>query len=328
MRDVVGRYRITEQVLQKGDWVLSKGWDPLLGRAVLVLFAREGAAPDATTALTERAGRTASLSDSAWLRLLDVASDRSGTALVLECPSGDSLGHAVQKLRGPQVTKKIAEWLVWLLEVIERDESARGVDVGQIFVRRDGISLLPVGFVDSERPRDPAAALRALWSQCKPLLLAASISVTPLEHALEAPLSAGIRDRLSRLVRATAKSERPKRRTHLVLGAAIVALTVAGGVYGVTRTKPQGHADVTILARPWAYVLVDGTRVDTTPLPGPLRLSPGKHTVELRHPTYGMKKRELVLTAGMAETIDEVFDAPAGVSGASSSQTPPVPSAQ
>ncbi len=62
-----------------------------------------------------------------------------------------------------------------------------------------------------------------------------------------------------------------------------------------------------VLADPWAHVVVDGQRLETTPFARPLQLTPGRHEVVLEHPfaprevriIEGSSNEELVLSVQM-----------------------------
>ena len=60
-----------------------------------------------------------------------------------------------------------------------------------------------------------------------------------------------------------------------------------------------GHVRVT--AYPWAEVSVDGRDVGATPLPEPLRLTEGRHTVRLVHPWYQPIEETVEVTPGPAD---------------------------
>lgn len=70
-------------------------------------------------------------------------------------------------------------------------------------------------------------------------------------------------------------------------------------------TSPTGDALLLrVVATPWAHVYVDGAHLETTPFAAPLRLTPGKHEVELRHPNAAPERRTIDGTAGQAILLD------------------------
>ena len=64
----------------------------------------------------------------------------------------------------------------------------------------------------------------------------------------------------------------------------------------------SGH--LRVLARPWAELIVDGRRIDVTPIGAPLAVSPGKHSVILRHPSAPDETRSIELISGQTVLID------------------------
>jgi hypothetical protein len=70
---------------------------------------------------------------------------------------------------------------------------------------------------------------------------------------------------------------------------------IAAGKVATTRiVVPNGTLSVNAL--PWADVLVDGRPVGTTPLGG-IALPIGSHAVTWRHPQYGERSQEVIVTA-------------------------------
>ncbi len=72
------------------------------------------------------------------------------------------------------------------------------------------------------------------------------------------------------------------------------------GVRGIL--DEPGH--LRVLARPWAEVIVDGERVDVTPIGAPIPVSPGKHSVIFRHPAAPDVLRSVELVAGQSLLLD------------------------
>jgi hypothetical protein len=57
-----------------------------------------------------------------------------------------------------------------------------------------------------------------------------------------------------------------------------------------------------VVARPWGEVSVDGRTIGETPLE-PIRLSPGSHTVSVRHPAYQPIERQVNVRSGQSERL-------------------------
>jgi hypothetical protein len=70
---------------------------------------------------------------------------------------------------------------------------------------------------------------------------------------------------------------------------------VAGKVTPVPVTLPKG--EISINARPWAEVFVDGTRVGETPV-SQLSLPVGIHEIVFRHPEHGERRVSVVVKIG------------------------------
>ena len=64
-----------------------------------------------------------------------------------------------------------------------------------------------------------------------------------------------------------------------------------------------------VLVRPWADVIVDGERVDTTPMSRPIRLQAGRHVVMLVHPLIS-ERRIVEIRAGETTTLEAVLTVP------------------
>ncbi|MBI2392446.1 MAG: serine/threonine protein kinase [Deltaproteobacteria bacterium] len=62
-------------------------------------------------------------------------------------------------------------------------------------------------------------------------------------------------------------------------------------------------ARIRVLVRPWAEVLVDGKRVDVTPLRQPIAVRPGRHVVLLQHPD-ATERRVVEVAPGQLVTVD------------------------
>ena len=65
-----------------------------------------------------------------------------------------------------------------------------------------------------------------------------------------------------------------------------------------------------VVAKPWAEVWVDGQLAETTPFAIPLELTPGSHTLTLKHPMAPADEREIVCVAGQELVIKKTFELP------------------
>lgn len=115
--------------------------------------------------------------------------------------------------------------------------------------------------------------------------------------------------------------------TPTVIGVAIAALAmIIGGTYiqvkmgGIReREAPKPlmpvSADATdtarikVLVRPWAEVVLDGKKVDVTPLAHPLAVRPGRHVILLQHPSI-TERRVIDVGAGQVVTLDVALNVP------------------
>jgi len=69
---------------------------------------------------------------------------------------------------------------------------------------------------------------------------------------------------------------------------------------------PPAHGFVKIRAYPWARVTVDGKDAGVTPLPDPLELLQGKHTIRLEHDWYRPIERTIEIKPGKTDSAGEV----------------------
>lgn len=67
---------------------------------------------------------------------------------------------------------------------------------------------------------------------------------------------------------------------------------------------PKRPAYLRVVADPWANVIVDGERVDTTPFARAIPLSQGTHYVRLEHPNAPTERRTLSLAPGETVLLD------------------------
>ena len=62
-------------------------------------------------------------------------------------------------------------------------------------------------------------------------------------------------------------------------------------------------ARIKVLVRPWAEVVLDGKKVDVTPLARPLSVRPGRHVILLQHPSV-TERRVIDIAQGQLVTLD------------------------
>lgn len=68
--------------------------------------------------------------------------------------------------------------------------------------------------------------------------------------------------------------------------------------------SPKRPAYLRVVADPWAHVIVDGQRVDTTPFARAIPLTAGTHYVRLEHPSAATERRTLTLAPGETVVLD------------------------
>lgn len=133
--------------------------------------------------------------------------------------------------------------------------------------------------------------------------------------------------------------------TPLLVGIVVAAAAMVGGGAVIqvrqggiksereaTRPPPPAIADpsetgrLRVLVRPWADVVVDGRKVDTTPLGKPIPLRPGKHVILLQHPSV-TERRVIEIAAGQLVTLDVTLAVPAPAASDEFLPPPPMVSA-
>ncbi len=67
---------------------------------------------------------------------------------------------------------------------------------------------------------------------------------------------------------------------------------------------PRDPGFLRVVAEPWAHVIVDGQRVDTTPFARPIPLAPGIHYIKLEHPNAPTEQRTIQLVSGETLLLD------------------------
>lgn len=97
----------------------------------------------------------------------------------------------------------------------------------------------------------------------------------------------------------------------VVGGAAIEYFAGSGNEGGALRSSsaalplvPRQAGYLRVVADPWADVIVDGQKIDTTPFARPIPLSPGTHYVRLEHPSAATERRTIRLVPGETILLD------------------------
>jgi serine/threonine-protein kinase len=67
---------------------------------------------------------------------------------------------------------------------------------------------------------------------------------------------------------------------------------------------PKRPAYLRVVADPWAHVVIDGQRVDTTPFARAIPLTAGTHYVRLEHPNADTERRTITLAPGETVLLD------------------------
>ena len=93
----------------------------------------------------------------------------------------------------------------------------------------------------------------------------------------------------------------------LVGGAALHAWLDAesdGPRHAVSPLGAPARGELLVIAEPWAYVFVDGQKLETTPFSTPITLPAGVHHVRLEHPSAAPVRREIALAGGQRIVLD------------------------
>lgn len=80
--------------------------------------------------------------------------------------------------------------------------------------------------------------------------------------------------------------------------------TLARGGPAELALAPKRPAFLRVVADPWAHVVVDGQRVDTTPFARAIPLGAGTHYVRLEHPNAPTERRTITLVPGETVLLD------------------------
>jgi serine/threonine-protein kinase len=76
---------------------------------------------------------------------------------------------------------------------------------------------------------------------------------------------------------------------------------------GRLELSPANPGYLRVVAQPWAHVIVDGQKLETTPFARPIPLAPGTHYVRLEHPHAPTERRTLSVTGGETIALDVVM---------------------
>ncbi|MCA9639086.1 MAG: hypothetical protein KC492_00295, partial [Myxococcales bacterium] len=104
----------------------------------------------------------------------------------------------------------------------------------------------------------------------------------------------------------------------VLLGGVVIQIISAreGAIPSVTQgshaleLRPNQAGYLRVVADPWAHVIVDGEKVETTPFSEPIPLRPGTHYVRLEHPAAPTERRTITLASGESILLDVKLDVP------------------
>jgi serine/threonine-protein kinase len=96
---------------------------------------------------------------------------------------------------------------------------------------------------------------------------------------------------------------------------------------GRLELSPPNPGYLRVVAQPWAHVIVDGQKLETTPFARPIPLAPGTHYVRLEHPLAPTERRTLAVTGGETIVLDVVMQVrgPRAETSPFASKKPPPP---
>ncbi|MBX3182957.1 MAG: serine/threonine protein kinase [Polyangiaceae bacterium] len=97
-----------------------------------------------------------------------------------------------------------------------------------------------------------------------------------------------------------------------LLGGVVIQVGSEGGAFSGRSSagsrglelRPAEPGFLRVVADPWAHVVIDGERVETTPFAEPIPLSPGTHYVRLEHPQAPTERRTITLSPGESVLLD------------------------
>jgi serine/threonine-protein kinase len=96
---------------------------------------------------------------------------------------------------------------------------------------------------------------------------------------------------------------------------------------GRLELSPANAGYLRVVAQPWAHVIVDGQKLETTPFARPIPLTPGTHYVRLEHPHAPTERRTLSVAGGETIVLDVVMQVrgPRAETSPFASRKPPPP---
>jgi serine/threonine-protein kinase len=96
---------------------------------------------------------------------------------------------------------------------------------------------------------------------------------------------------------------------------------------GRLELSPANAGYLRVVAQPWAHVIVDGQKLETTPFARPIPLAPGTHYVRLEHPLAPTERRTLSVAGGETIVLDVVMQVrgPRAETSPFASKKPPPP---
>jgi hypothetical protein len=239
-----------------------------------------------------------------------VADTADGAALVILAPPADALLLARYARRGARET---GEPLPLRVGVNHGPVGVATDASGEVFLVGDGIaagaSITPFAeagqavasrtFRDAVEATDAerATGLRPTGTVTDPSLRAHEL------FALDPGPDGG----------SAAAAPAPQRRTLLFAGLGIASLLAAGlTVRGLRRAaaRAQRPGSVGLAITPWGEVRVDGEVKGRSPPLKQLEVSPGKHTIEVRHPQHAPITVQVDVSPGEEVTVRHAFSTP------------------
>ena len=77
--------------------------------------------------------------------------------------------------------------------------------------------------------------------------------------------------------------------------------------YAIDLDLTQEFGRLEFSVKPWGYVFIDDIERGTTPLPDPIYIEPGEHTIRLNHPDFPEIVRKVSISAGEDLLLEENF---------------------
>ncbi|HET6346974.1 MAG TPA: PEGA domain-containing protein, partial [Myxococcota bacterium] len=98
----------------------------------------------------------------------------------------------------------------------------------------------------------------------------------------------------------------------LQANAAVLAAMGLWAAYVSFASLGTGMGYLSVSARPWAEVYIDGRYYDVTPVQKPITLPPGPHTVEFRNKYYEATSRQVQVGPGEMTKVSVELSKPKG----------------